>query len=258
MTGESPSSSAADGPVPSAADRPEPSAADGADVPAVRLRQAVLAAGDLDAVAGALRASFSLGEPFADEGVGYFGLRNAVFALEDTFLEVVSPVRDGTSAGRLIARRGGDCGYMLMFQVPDVAAARERARAAGVREVFQITLDDIDEVHLHPADMHGAIVSLSQPSPPASWRWGGPDWPDRKVGDRSLSGAVVAVADPDAVARLWSDILGAPPPGVEFIADPDERGLIEIRIHASGAADAPDAPPPGLVTVVASEPKFGV
>ena len=247
MTGESPSSSAAE------------------EVPAtaVRLRQAVLAAADLDAVAGALRSSFSLGEPFADEGVGYFGLRNAVFALGDTFLEVVSPVRDGTSAGRLIARRGGDCGYMLMFQVPDVAAARERARAAGVREVFQITLDDIDEVHLHPADMHGAIVSLSQPSPPASWRWGGPDWPDRKVGDRSLIGAVVAVADPDAVAALWTSILGEPPPGVTFIVDPDERGLVEIRIEASCApADATDAPPPDPVTVgtarVSALPKSGV
>ncbi len=249
MTGESPSSNVSDGAA------------------ALRLRQAVLAAADLDAVAGALRTSFSLGEPFADEGVGYFGLRNAVFALGDTFLEVVSPVQDGTSAGRLIARRGGDCGYMLMFQVPDLAAARARAAEREVREVFAITLDDIDEVHLHPADMHGAIVSLSQPSPPASWRWGGPDWPSRprKVGDRSLSGAVVAVADPDAVEALWTSILGAPPPGVSFIADPDERGLVEIRLDASrapDAGDAPAAPPPSPVTVgaarVSTLPNSGV
>ncbi len=218
---------------------------------AVRLRQAVVAAADLDAVAGALRSSFSLGEPFADEGVGYFGLRNAVFALGDTFLEVVSPVRDGTSAGRLIERRGGDCGYMLMFQVPDVAAARARASERGVREVFEITLDEIDEVHLHPADMHGAIVSLSQPSPAASWRWGGPDWERRKVGDRSLSGAVVAVADPDAVEALWTSILGGPPPGVTFIADPDERGLVEIRIDVTGGSAGSDPEPVtlGLVAV---------
>lgn len=201
----------------------------------LRLRQAVLAATDLDAVAGELRASLSLGEPFADEGVGYFGLRNAVFALRDTFLEVISPLRDGTSAGRLIARRGGDCGYMLMFQVPDLAAARARAADRGVREVFEITLDDMAEVHLHPADMHGAIVSLSQPAPPASWRWGGPDWDRRQPtgGGRSLTGAVVAVADPDAVAALWTAILGGPPPGVEFVADPSEPGPIEIRLNGS-------------------------
>ncbi len=75
-----------------------------------RLRQAVLAARDLDAVAGELRAELGLGEPYADPGVGYFGLRNAVFALGDTFLEVVSPVEPDTAAGRLLERHGGDCG----------------------------------------------------------------------------------------------------------------------------------------------------
>jgi hypothetical protein len=81
-----------------------------------------------------------------------------VFALGDTFLEVVSPVREDAAAARLIERRGGDCGYMLMFQVEDFAGARERAGAHGIREVFEVTLPDIEEVHLHPADMRGAIV----------------------------------------------------------------------------------------------------
>jgi hypothetical protein len=91
-----------------------------------RLRQAVLAARSLEPVVETLSSALGLGEPFSDPGVGHFGLRNAVFALGDTFLEVVSPVRDGTSAGRLLERRGGDCGYMLMFQVADLAAARLR------------------------------------------------------------------------------------------------------------------------------------
>src|SRR5438270_6467785 len=149
MSGESPSSNASDRTA--------------AELSRLRLRQAVLAATDLDAVVGALRSSLSLGEPFADEGVGYFGLRNAVFALGDSFLEVVSPVREGTSAGRLIERRGGDCGYMLMFQVPSLAAARARMADARVREVFAVELPQISEVHLHPGDMRGAIVSLSEP-----------------------------------------------------------------------------------------------
>ena len=57
----------------------------------VRLRQAVLAAADLDGVANELREVLGLGEPFADPGVAAFGLQNAVFALGDRFLEVVSP-----------------------------------------------------------------------------------------------------------------------------------------------------------------------
>ena len=173
----------------------------------MRLRQAVLAARDLDAVAGRLRAELGLGEPYADPGVAYFGLRNAVFALGDTFLEVVSPEREDTSAGRLLERRGGDCGYMLMFQVDDLPAARRRARELDIREVFAVELDDIAEVHLHPADIGGAIVSLSAPQPASAWRWGGPGWEQRGA-PVSVRGATVAVEDPGAVGGRWTQVLG--------------------------------------------------
>src|SRR3989441_3727031 len=93
-----------------------------------------------------------------------------------TFLEVVSPVRDGTTAGRLLDRRGGDGGYMVILQTADLRADRARLAALGVRIVWQAELDDIATVHLHPRDLGGAIVSLDQPVPPESWRWGGPEW----------------------------------------------------------------------------------
>lgn len=201
-----------------------------------RLRQAVIAARDLDAVAGQLRSTLGLGEPFADPGVEHFGLRNVVFALGDTFLEVVSPVRPDTSAGRLIERRGGDCGYMLMFQVEDLAAARDRARGQGVREVFEVSVDDMAEVHLHPSDVRAAIVSLSQPNPPDSWRWGGPDWESRSAPVR-LTGATITVAQPVGVAALWQTLLDAEfaRVGIRVSADEFERGLTEIIL-------APDDP----------------
>jgi Glyoxalase-like domain len=197
----------------------------------LRLRQAVIAARDLDAVTAELTERLGLRDPFADPGVGHFGLRNAVFCLGDTFLEVVSPVRDDTAAGRLIERRGGDCGYMTMFQLDDLDAARERVRSLGVREVFEVELDDMREVHLHPADMRGAIVSLSQPDPPAAWRWGGPDWEARSAPLR-VAGAKVAVADSEGVSARWETVLGGQlvDAGVEIVVDADERGLVEIVI----------------------------
>ena len=195
---------------------------------APRLRQAVLAATELEPVTERLRTELGLGEPFSDPAVEYFGLRNAVFALGDTFLEVVSPVRDDTAAGRLIARRGGDCGYMVMFQIDDLAAARARASANGVREVFEVALDDIEEVHLHPADMRGAIIALSSPRPPQSWRWGGPDWERRSVPGR-VSAIRIAVSDPDAVSSRWQTVIGDLP-GARFAHDPADPGLIEVEI----------------------------
>jgi hypothetical protein len=196
-----------------------------------RLRQAVLVARELEPVAGALREELGLGEPFADPGVGHFGLRNAVFALGDTFLEVVSPEREGTSAGRLLDRHGSDCGYMVMFQVADLEAARRRLGGEGVREVFEVSLEDMAEVHLHPADMRGAIVSLSEPRPAASWRWGGPDW-DRRSAPLELAGATISVTDPQVVARRWETVLGSPTTaaGVRIAGDETEQGLVEIAL----------------------------
>jgi Glyoxalase-like domain len=181
----------------------------------VRLRQAVLVAADLDAVAGALRDELGLGEPFADPGVAEFGLRNAVFALGDAFLEVVSPAREGTAAGRHLERRGGDGGYMVIFQLTDLEAARARVEQMGIRVVWRIDLPDIAGTHLHPVDVGGAIVSLDRADPPESWRWGGPDWTGRagRGAPGALAGATLSVGEPDAVARRWSAVLGVPHEG---------------------------------------------
>jgi len=166
-----------------------------------------------------------------------FGVRNAEFALGDTFLEVVSPVAPETSAGRLLERRGGDCGYMVMVQVSDLAAARARAAGAGVREVFEVQVPDMAEVHLHPADMRGAIVSMSSPAPPESWRWGGPGWSRRgAAGGLSVAGVTVAVADVGAAHARWDTVLGGLP-GISFVPDPGERGPVEVRLSTARAID---------------------
>ncbi len=204
----------------------------------LRLRQAVLAANDLDSVAGRLAEELGLGEPYEDPGVGAFGLRNAVFALGDTFLEVVSPVRDGTAAGRWIERRGGDCGYMLMFQVDDLEGARRRATELGVRQVLALDLDDIAESHLHPADMRGAIVSVSRPEPAEDWRWGGSGWRDRSA-EGSVVGAEVAIKDIVIAAERWGGVLGADPSGagVALRSDSADPGLVAVNVAGQGSRE---------------------
>ena len=199
----------------------------------------MIAARDLEATVARLRTELGLGEPFNDPAVGYFGLRNAVFALGDTFLEVVSPVRSDAAAARLLGRRGGDCGYMVMVQIDDLGGARRRAEALGVRTVFEVSLPDIGEVHLHPADLRGAIMSLSEPNPAESWRWGGPDWEQRAVPDMRLAGVTISVDDPEQVGSRWREIIGGDPHGLRFTADLNEPGLVEIAL---AAGDGPRAP----------------
>jgi Glyoxalase-like domain len=193
-----------------------------------RLRQAVVAANELEPTVERLQETLGLDEPYNDPAVGFFGLRNAVFALQDTFLEVVSPVKPDTAAGRLMQRRGGDCGYMLMFQVADLPAARGRVDRAAVREVFEIDREDISEVHLHSRDMRAAIVSLSQPKPPASWPWGGHGW-DQRAAPARVVGATVAVTEPDNIAQRWREVIGDLP-RIRFEREDSDRGVTEIVI----------------------------
>ena len=177
-----------------------------------RLRQVALVARDCDEVAGELRRSFGWSEPFHDPGVAQFGLTNAVFAAGDTFVEVVAPARPNTTAGRYLQRRGGDGGYMAIFQVPDLDAARGRLADLGVRVVWTADLPDIAATHLHPGDVPGAIVSVDWATPPQSWRWAGPSWtgqaPEHAPG--GLTGLTIEVTDPAAAARQWAAVLGIP------------------------------------------------
>jgi Glyoxalase-like domain len=207
----------------------------------------VLVAAELESVASTLRAGLDLQEPFRDPGVSEFGLTNVVFALDDCFLEVISPARGDTAAGRYLARHGGDGGYMVIFDLEDLQGARARAAELGIRVVWQIDLPDISGTHLHPADMRGAIVSLDRSVPYGTWRWGGPQWTGRTASGAAarLAGITVAVGDPIAVAERWAHVLGVPSGGggqpvlrldgaqVCFISAEDERteGLTEITVE---------------------------
>lgn len=190
----------------------------------VRLRQAVWAAAQLGPVVERLRDELGAGEPYADPGVAGFGLHNAVCALGDTFLEVISPIAAGTAAGRYLDRRGGDGGYMLIFQLDDLRAARARAAALGIRAVWQIDLPDISATHLHPADLHGTIVSLDRPEPPGSWRWAGPAWTGRAGTGPSgrLAGAIIRTRDPAGAAARWAEVLGVPCDGQRLALEQGE------------------------------------
>jgi len=179
----------------------------------MRIRQIVFAAADLKAGAAQLGALLGMDAPYRDPGVAEFGLDNAVFVFGDQFIEIVAPTRSGTTAGRLLERRG-DCGYMLILQTDDFDRELARFERLGVRRVWAKDLDDIRATHLHPKDIGGAIVSIDQPLPAASWRWGGPDWrlQGGTAGQQRVVGVSVGAEDPVAMARRWAQVLGLAAP----------------------------------------------
>jgi hypothetical protein len=192
-----------------------------------------LVAADLHPACARIEAELGLRTPFHDPGVAEFGLANAVYEMGDTFLEVVSPGAEDTTAGRYLARRGGDAGYMALFQVADTDTTRRRAAELGLRTIWQLDLPDISGTHLHPRDVGGAIVSFDTPQPPESWRWAGPRWtggaPDDVNGMR-IAGFVVRVADVDAAATVWTELFTDRQVRFEPADDPRDLGIAAVDV----------------------------
>ena len=200
----------------------------------IRLRQIVMVAADLASVETQIVDQLGVELCYRDPGVGHFGLRNALFPIGDKLLEVVSPIQDGTTAGRFLDKRGGDGGYMVIFEVDDLDAARGRIADAGARIVFEARDDGVVGLHLHPADVGGAIVSIDATDTWGEWPWAGPVWRDHVSTDRvdDVLGVEVAAVDPDAMAARWAAVLGRDAAGrtieldegvITFVAA-DERG----------------------------------
>jgi len=195
----------------------------------LRIRQAVLVARDFHAAVGALRATLPLGDPFNDPEVAQFGVRNAVMPLGDTFVEVISPVEEGTAAGRHLDRLGGDGGYMTMFQVDDITAARERIDRLGLRIIYELDRDGDTDIHLHPGDVPGAIVAVDRMEEPASWRWAGPAWIAKapaETGPGRVTGATLTAREPEKLATTWAAALGTEADGDRIALDGGELHFV--------------------------------
>ncbi|MGZ7011422.1 MAG: VOC family protein [Ilumatobacteraceae bacterium] len=175
----------------------------------LRLRQVVIAARELDATVEHISEALELSVCFRDPGVGEFGLHNALLTVGDQFIEIVSPIRDGTAAGRLLDRRDAAVtAYMVMFEVDDLDSRMAAVTAAGVRTVWSGDHAMIRGRHLHPGDIGGAIVSLDETHPPGSWHWAGPSWTAHTDTDvvTAVAGYVIAVDDPETVTARWSQL----------------------------------------------------
>lgn len=173
----------------------------------IRLRQVALVAKDRDPVVAALCAHLGVTVCFEDPGVEVFGLHNALMTVGDQFIEVVSPVQDGTTAGRLLDRRAGDGGYMAIFECDDLDRRVDLVTAAGVRIVFVADAPEIRGRHLHPRDVGGAIVSIDQPETPGEWPWAGP-WRAHveTAVTTAIAGIDVAANDPAAMQARWRQL----------------------------------------------------
>src|ERR1700758_211468 len=123
----------------------------------LRLRQIALVAHQLAPIAQDMRDIFGLEVGFRDPGVKVFGLENAIFPVGNQFIEVVSPIREGTAGGRYLDRRRGDGGYMVVLQCDDHAPRKRRVAELGIRKALENDEPEYCVMQLHPRDTGGSF-----------------------------------------------------------------------------------------------------
>jgi hypothetical protein len=81
-------------------------------------------------------------------------------------LEVVAPFKEGTTAGRLLQKRGGDTGYMVIMQTEDAEKRRAYILKNGLASVITHSAGrDHTLVQYHPKGIKGSF-DPRQPSLP--------------------------------------------------------------------------------------------
>ncbi len=211
-----------------------------------RLRQVAAVVGDLAASVAQVEAVLGLKVGYRDPGVAKYGLENAILPIGAQFLELVAPTRDGTSAGRYLDRRGGDAGYMLIFQSGSAEEHRKRLADMGVFGIeysggeaygsrtapamdgaHDPALSAFAQVHhmthFHPRDFTGILASIDSAPTVPDWRMPNSDWYPAGTDWRGsltqfctgLRAVDIQSADPAGAAAQWSKMLALPVEGGE-------------------------------------------
>ncbi len=215
----------------------------------LRLRQICLVAPTLEPAVSALCDALGTRVFYRDPNVAKYGLENAVMPVGNTFLEVVAPTQDGTAAGRYLARRKGEGGYMVILDTDDIVPWIDHVAAVGVRVAADLDYPgEYRGLQLHPRDTGGCLLEInwSHGADHGAYHPAGPDWhggPDVSA----IVGATIQAEDADALAARWSAILRRPVRDraieldwgtIRFVPIEDGRGegLAEIEVKGSGNA----------------------
>ncbi|MGJ9422601.1 VOC family protein [Aeromicrobium sp. CF3.5] len=189
------------------------------------IRQVVLLVPDLEQALAETREAFGFTSGTRDpESMAELGFEHEVCSFGDTFLELCAPLAADSGPGRLVDRKGA-LGYMLVVQVADLQAATDRAAALEIAPLFAQDFEGNRISQWHPKAL-GTLAELDQVEPQDSWHFA-PRIFDASCTEvaRDIVGADLAVPDPEAMARTWSQVLDVP------LADPTTLPLQDTIVR---------------------------
>ncbi|PGG95402.1 hypothetical protein AJ79_10076 [Helicocarpus griseus UAMH5409] len=231
-----------------------------------RLRQIALVAKDLKRAEELLTKVIGTEVVFVDPAVAVWGLQNFLVAIGGDFIEVVSPTKPNTTAGRLLSKRG-DGGYMIIMQTADARRQRTHIESEGLGKViFSHEHTDSICIQYHPKGIKGGVipeldsheVTPANPEPVTSrfspWHACGADYDSysrgmKRTADLHLIEATCRLpprdTDTDAALQQWEETFGISKSGaslqftnarMRFLpgVDGKSEGLASISIAVQG------------------------
>ncbi len=229
-------------------------------VPFLRLRQVCLVAADLARETALIKSTLGLEECYRDANVARYGLENVLFPVGTSFIEIVSPTRPGTAAGRFLERHGGRHGYMVIMDCDDPAKWQARAESLGMRVANVIRHDGYFGVQLHPKDTGAAMLEFNCTTgggdPMGPYAPAGPNWQAAIRGDVARRLVAVEIDCPEAgrLASRWGELLERP---VEDLGEGKFRVSLDAGAINFLPGDRPEAVLAG-VELEAAQPRNSV
>ena len=180
----------------------------------MRLRQLVLVTKEIDSLADQICELFELKISFRDPELIHFGLENRMIPVGDTFIEIVSPVQENTTAERFLIKRNGPGGYMVIVNVDDIEKEKRRIENENLKIIWHENRNvngiNAQALHLHPKQVGGAILSLDSMVPDSAWLWAGTNW-QKDINQslvENLIGVVLQSHQPKKLCANWEIALG--------------------------------------------------
>ncbi len=212
------------------------------------IRHYVLASPDIDAVSAKLQAFLQIPQGDRHDMGTILGFKNEMMMVGQTMLEMVQPTKPDHRLHKWFKERGGEGGYMIVFQTFDADAFRERAAAEKLRLTRDMLFRGQDMIQFDPKRF-GTHLETYKYTLPNGW-WGDPV--GRKYGKSKVASEIVAaevaVGDPPAeiaaqVGRLFQSqvkdtSVTLVDKTIRFVPAKDTKGLIGLDLKAIDKASA--------------------
>ena len=183
-----------------------------------RLRQVCLATEDLHRAGADLSHIFRLQCAHVDAALAQFGLRNAMYPVGDSFIELVQGLHPDAAAARFVARAGAARGaYMAIFNASDAEQRAQQLKRLGLTVALEIRQDDFYCIQIHPRSSRACMLEIDCTPGEADlhgtyFAAGGSGWQSAVCTEEALALPQVGFvsAAPESLAKHWATMLQLP------------------------------------------------